>query len=161
MAGTGRLPTARSSRDLEGSGEGRDHSDGGCRGVAAIRYLRHNGLNGGSRYGGRAGHNDKTWPDRRETPLSSAFILATGALATDASFTDASAVASGCEPILGFRPRIAVASVDSIPAPDGDLDELFVLPVSLDFHLLEREALGRAIADLRRSNPKLVVHHDD
>lgn len=70
-------------------------------------------------------------------------------------------MASGCEPILGFRPRIAVASVDSIPAPDGDLDELFVLPVSLDFHLLEREALGRAIADLRRSNPKLVVHHDD
>jgi len=69
-------------------------------------------------------------------------------------------VASACEPILGFRPSVTFASVDSI-SPGAGVNELFVLPVSLDFHLLQREALGRAIADLRRSNPQLAVHHDD
>lgn len=67
---------------------------------------------------------------------------------------------SACEPILGFRPSVTRASVDFI-SPAAGVDELFILPVSLDFHLLQREALGQAIADLRRSNPQLAVHHDD
>ena len=41
------------------------------------------------------------------------------------------------------------------------MEELFILPVAPDFHLLQREALGCGIAELRRSNPRLVVHHDD
>jgi hypothetical protein len=40
-------------------------------------------------------------------------------------------------------------------------DEIFVLPAALDFHLLQREALGRAIGEARRSRPQLIVHHDD
>lgn len=39
--------------------------------------------------------------------------------------------------------------------------EIFVLPVGLDFHLLEREALGSAIGEARRANPEAVIHHDD
>jgi sirohydrochlorin ferrochelatase len=73
---------------------------------------------------------------------------------------DASAVASACEPILGFRPSITLGPIDSI-SPLAGVEELFILPVSLDFHLLQREALGRAIGELRRSNPQLIVHHDD
>jgi sirohydrochlorin ferrochelatase len=73
----------------------------------------------------------------------------------------AGAVASACEPILGFLPSVTFVSIDSIAPPAVGVEELFILPVSLDFHLLQREALGRAIADLRRSNPQLAVHHDD
>jgi len=70
-------------------------------------------------------------------------------------------VASACEPILGFRPSITLAPIDSIQSSIAGAEELFIFPVTLDFHVLQREALGRAIAELRRSNPRLAVHHDD
>lgn len=74
---------------------------------------------------------------------------------------DTDAVAAACEPILGFRPAIELGSINSISPPAATVNELFILPVSLDFHLLQREALGHAIADLRRSNSQLAVYHDD
>ena len=39
--------------------------------------------------------------------------------------------------------------------------EVFVLPTALDFNLLQREVLGHAIAEGRRANPQLTIHHDD
>jgi len=36
-----------------------------------------------------------------------------------------------------------------------------VLPTALDFNLLQRESLGRAIGEARRRNPQLTIHHDD
>ena len=36
-----------------------------------------------------------------------------------------------------------------------------MLPAALDFNLLQREALGRAIGEARRAHPQIVVHHDD
>jgi len=42
-----------------------------------------------------------------------------------------------------------------------DAAEVFVLPVALDFNLLQREALGRALAEARREHPKIALHHDD
>ena len=40
-------------------------------------------------------------------------------------------------------------------------EEIFVLPAALDFNLLQREALGRAIAEARRDRPEIALHHDD
>ena len=34
-------------------------------------------------------------------------------------------------------------------------------PLALDFNLLQREALGHAIAEARRAHPELTIHHDD
>jgi hypothetical protein len=72
-------------------------------------------------------------------------------------------VASACEPILGFRPDVALVSVDRLAAaiPRNGPGEIFVLPVALDFNLLQRECLGQAIGEARRANPQLTIHHDD
>jgi sirohydrochlorin ferrochelatase len=72
-------------------------------------------------------------------------------------------VASACEAILGFRPTVELVSVDSLSSAisrDGP-GEIFVLPTALDFNLLQRESLGRAIGEARRANPQLIIHHDD
>ena len=64
-----------------------------------LRYFRYHGAGCGASDGGRAGLHDQAWPDRRETALTvhPAFILV-----TDVDCGDAGAVASACEPILGF-----------------------------------------------------------
>jgi hypothetical protein len=76
---------------------------------------------------------------------------------------DGNALTSACEPILGFRPAIDLASIESLPAAISrqDQGEIFVLPTALDFNLLQREALGHAIAEARRACPQLTIHHDD
>jgi hypothetical protein len=73
------------------------------------------------------------------------------------------ALASVCEPILGFRPAIEATSFEALSAAISarDSGEIFVLPTALDFNLLQREALGRAIGEARRARPALVIHHDD
>ena len=56
-------------------------------------------------------------------------------------------MAAASAPILGFRPAVELASVDTLASAlscDGSR-EIFVLPAALDFNLLQREALGRAI----------------
>jgi len=72
-------------------------------------------------------------------------------------------VASACEPILGFAPSIQIATIDSLPAviAGHPSSEIFVLPTALDFNLLQREALGRAIGEARRLRPEIALHHDD
>jgi hypothetical protein len=76
---------------------------------------------------------------------------------------DGNALTSACEPILGFRPAIELASIDSLPAAISRQGQggVFVLPTTLDFNLLQREALGHAIAEARRACPDLTIHHDD
>jgi hypothetical protein len=71
------------------------------------------------------------------------------------------AVADASEKILGFRPVVTLAPIDSLPLDAVQAREVFVLPVVLDFNLLQREALGYAIGEARRANPQLAVHHDD
>lgn len=72
-------------------------------------------------------------------------------------------MAAACEPILGFRPAVELAPIDTLASAlscDGSR-EIFVLPTALDFNLLQREALGHAIAEARRAHPQLTIHHDD
>jgi sirohydrochlorin ferrochelatase len=72
-------------------------------------------------------------------------------------------VAAACEPILGFRPAVDLIPIDTLSSAiscDGPR-EIFVLPTALDFNLLQREALGHAIAETRRAHPQLTIHHDD
>jgi len=72
-------------------------------------------------------------------------------------------VASACGPILGFVPDLELTSIDELPAAIGrrGAAEVFVLPAALDFHLLQREALGQAIVEARRKYASMVLHHDD
>jgi sirohydrochlorin ferrochelatase len=49
---------------------------------------------------------------------------------------------------------IARASLDGA-------SEVFVLPVTLEFGLLQRELLGRLLSEARRDFPEMAIHHDD
>jgi sirohydrochlorin ferrochelatase len=83
----------------------------------------------------------------------------------DAAWSKASeqacAVADESEKILGFRPAVTLAPIDSLALDAFGAEEVFVLPVALDFNLFQREALGRAIGEARRSHPQIALHHDD
>ncbi len=62
-------------------------------------------------------------------------------------------------PVLGLEPGVRVTNFDSLPAIDSG--EVFVLPASLEWNLFQREALGQRLAEARRANPALTIHHDD
>jgi len=77
--------------------------------------------------------------------------------------------------ILGFTPSVRLASLAMHPAEDvgehglGEVlhceaakgaAEIFVLPASLDWNVLQREAFGRTLAEFRRRSPALVFHDD-
>jgi sirohydrochlorin ferrochelatase len=55
---------------------------------------------------------------------------------------------------------VAIDTLSSAISRNGP-GEIFVLPTALDFNLLQREALGHAIAEARRAYPQLTIHHDD
>ncbi|HUJ23270.1 MAG TPA: hypothetical protein VLX58_17175 [Bryobacteraceae bacterium] len=78
--------------------------------------------------------------------------------------------------ILGFTPRVRLASLANDPAIDAgerdvervlreeaarDAGEIFVLPAALDWNLWQREALGARLAEFRRERPDTLVFHDD
>ena len=92
------------------------------------------------------------------------FILATDVQPYDAAWKSAEgqahAVAEACAPILGFQPVVRLATQDSLPQAI-DAAETFVLPVPLEFSLLQREAMGGVLAEARRNRPDIVIHHDD
>ena len=73
----------------------------------------------------------------------------------------AGAVADASEKILGFRPSVTLASIDSLALQASNASEIFVLPISFDFNLMQREALGLAIGEARRKHPEIAFHHDD
>jgi sirohydrochlorin ferrochelatase len=93
-----------------------------------------------------------------------AFILATDLEPHHPAWQKAEAqvceVAQACAPILGFEPVVRLATTDSL-ADVIDASETFVLPVALDLNLFQREAIGRVLAQARRSHPDAVIHHDD
>ncbi len=62
-------------------------------------------------------------------------------------------------PVLGFEPDVRVSTLDSLPVTASG--EVFVLPASLEWNLFQREALGHRLAEARRANPALTIHHDD
>jgi len=100
-----------------------------------------------------------------------AFLLASDLNPRSALWRDVGshveAVASACAPILGFHPIVQLVPMDDTLAESitqrvsEGASELFVLPYALEFDLLQREALGRAIAEARRACPKVSIHHDD
>jgi hypothetical protein len=109
-----------------------------------------------------------------------AFIIASDLLPHQLDWNRALAQAESLvEPvarILGFRPRVRLASVAMHPGEDagnnqfdrvlGDeadlgADEIFVLPASLDWNMWQREAFGRTLAEFRRAHASVVLLHDD
>jgi hypothetical protein len=69
------------------------------------------------------------------------------------------AIRAAIAPVLGFSPRIRIASTQGFSVRDRA--ETFVLPGALDFSLWEREELGRKIAEARRAHPGNIIFHDD
>src|SRR5258708_4507784 len=93
-----------------------------------------------------------------------AFLLATDLHPADRPWPEAEAyaraVAASCAPMLGFEPVVQLAPIDIMPAQEG-ASEIFVFPIALDFNLLQRETLGRALGEARRLHPEVTFHHDD
>jgi sirohydrochlorin ferrochelatase len=81
--------------------------------------------------------------------------------------SQAQAVARACAPILGFDPTVRFGRMDQTlarslaQAASEGASELFVLPLTLEFGLLQREMLGRLITEARREFPRMAIHHDD
>lgn len=94
-----------------------------------------------------------------------AFILTTDLQPRQPAWPKAEAqareVALGCAPILGFEPVVRLASLASLGEAIEGAKEVFVIPASLELNLLQRETLGRFLAEARRSRPDVVIHHDD
>jgi sirohydrochlorin ferrochelatase len=98
------------------------------------------------------------------------FLLATDVTPQDPAWSDveacARAVAEAYAPILGFPPEVHLAPMDqtftaAVAQAAEAASELFLLPFSLEFDLLQREMLGRSVVEARRSYPEIAIHHDD
>src|SRR5690349_8498171 len=117
-------------------------------------------------------------PRERQRVTPPAFVLASDLLPHQPDWNRALAHAEALvEPaarILGFTPRVRLASMAMHPVEDAGeygldrvLDEeagaseIFVLPASLDWNLWRREAFGRTLAEFRRRHGKATVFHDD
>src|SRR5579863_4285534 len=113
-------------------------------------------------------------------PSAPAFLLATDLRPDEPAWREAelhaAEIASSCASILGFEPRVLLAPIGVVPEPDergtsllssigkavtDGANEIFVLPAALDFSLLQRETVGRFLAEARRLYPDAAVHHDD
>src|SRR5579872_4990290 len=94
------------------------------------------------------------WSDRSTVPR---FIIATELPVATAQLAED--VRQGCARVLGFDPDVRIAPIDNLPVEAGM--ETFVIPAALDFSVLQRESLGRVVAEARREHPDAVVHHDD
>jgi hypothetical protein len=108
-----------------------------------------------------------------------AFVISTDLVASDAAWAASAAqineAGAAAARILGFNADLALASMPGHAGdaePDESLrnvlarasrdhDEVFVLPATLDFSLLQRDALGQLLAEARRANPATAIHHDD
>jgi sirohydrochlorin ferrochelatase len=98
------------------------------------------------------------------------FLLATDVTPRDTAWSNVAAcarvVAEAYAPIVGFPPKVRLTPMDQtftaavVHAGEG-ASELFLLPLSLEFDLLQREMLGRSIVEARRNHPKIAIHHDD
>jgi hypothetical protein len=75
-------------------------------------------------------------------------------------------------PILGFDPEVRLAILPDPRDPnsarkfadaiaDTNAEEIFILPAALEFNLWQRETLGQIVAEARRRNSAITIHHDD
>ncbi len=99
-----------------------------------------------------------------DRPNTGAFLLVADVSVEEAQ---AQAVAQACAPILGFDPIVRLGRMDQTlarslaQAASEGASELFVLPLTLEFGLLQREMLGRILGEARREFPEMAIHHDD
>src|SRR5260370_25807497 len=95
--------------------------------------------------------------------MTPAFVIATDLQPSELSWAHAEAqvvqVREESARILGLEPQVTLAAApwDALPS----VGEIFVLPAPLEFSLLQRETLGRAVTGARRANPEVTIHHDD
>lgn len=68
-------------------------------------------------------------------------------------------IRQACAGILGFDPDVRMATLDNLPFEAET--ETFVIPAALDFSVIHRETLGRAVAESRRGHADVAIHHDD
>ncbi|HXI42466.1 MAG TPA: hypothetical protein VNH83_20955, partial [Bryobacteraceae bacterium] len=88
----------------------------------------------------------------------------------------AEALAEPAARILGFTPRVRLASMAMHPGENAgehgldrvldheagaDASEIFILPASLNWNLWQHEAFGRTLAEFRRGHGSASVFHDD
>lgn len=67
-------------------------------------------------------------------------------------------------PVLGFEPEVHFVDLETnLPATLRSLDggEAFILPAALEWNLWQREKLGQIVAEARRANSSIAIHHDD
>src|SRR5882724_8833357 len=119
-------------------------------------------------------------PRERQRVTPPAFVLASDLLPYQSDWNRALAQAESlverAAPVLGFAPRVRLASMAMHPGEDagehgldrvldneaaGGAREIFVLPASLDWNLWQREAFGRTLAEFRRCYGNTAVFHDD
>src|SRR5690349_1852220 len=117
-------------------------------------------------------------PRERPRVTPPAFVFASDLLPPQPDWNRALAQAEALvEPaarILGFTPRVRLASIAMHPGEDAgehgldrvlddeaSASEVFVLPASLDWSLWQREAFGRTLAEFRRRHGGTSVFHDD
>jgi hypothetical protein len=108
-----------------------------------------------------------------------AFVLASELLPDQPDWkralAQAEALAAPVAQILGFAPRVRLASLTMHPGEDAGesgmssalereaadgASEIFVLPASLDWSVWQREALGRTLGEFRRRTHVSVFHDD-
>jgi len=92
------------------------------------------------------------------------------------ALAQAESLAEPVASILGFMPRVRLSTLAMHPGDDAGEDaldrvlrdeagrgagDIFVLPVSLDWNLWQREAFGRTLAEFRREYANVSVFHDD
>lgn len=109
-----------------------------------------------------------------------AFIIATDLLPHQSDWQaarkQAEALAEPVARVIGFAPRVRLASLAMTPGEDAGADalervfaeeadrgasEFFVVPASLDWNIWQREAFGRIIGEFRRKHASAVLAHDD
>jgi hypothetical protein len=82
-------------------------------------------------------------------------------------------------PVLGFRPEVRLAILPDPRQPESaerfadaiaaaapsaqpiGAQEIFILPAALEFNLWQRETLGQIVAETRRRDSAITIHHDD
>jgi hypothetical protein len=84
--------------------------------------------------------------------------LTPGHPAWPAALTQIEDIRQECARILGFDPCVALQPIEEMVLEPGC--ETFVIPAALDFSLLNRESLGRKLAEARR-HPNTAIYHDD
>src|ERR1700688_769947 len=98
-----------------------------------------------------------------ETGAAPSFVILSDLQSNHPAWASASRqvdyVGAACTRVLGLDPDVRLEQISEMRAHPGS--ETFVIPATLDFSLWERDALGQRIAETRRENSDVLIHHDD